>query len=197
MIKFSSPSLSKKEISNVVNTLKSSWITSGKEELSLQKKLKKIYKKKYCILFSSWTTAAYSLFLLLRKNNNNYEVILPSLSFIATANAPLLAKCKIKFVDVDKETLGLCPLKLSEFLCEFAFVDDFGRCINKATSSVIKACVPMHTFGHPCKINEISHRILNACSNTKIIWLILLKHQPLHFNIIFCMTPIALCIHIS
>ena len=147
MIKFSSPSLSKKEISNVINTLNSSWITSGQEELSLQKKLKKIYKKKYCILFSSWTTAAYSLFLLLNKNKKNYEVILPSLSFIATANAPLLAKCKIKFTDVDKETFNLSPNQII-------------KSINKKT----KCILVVDQIGNPFDIQKI----YKLCKKKKI-----------------------------
>jgi aminotransferase in exopolysaccharide biosynthesis len=82
-------------------------------------------------------------------------VITQPLTFIATANAISYCNAKPIFVDVDRDTLGLSPKKLEEFLEEFTFVNDDGKCINKTTSKVIKACVPMHTFGHPCKIEEI------------------------------------------
>ena len=51
--------------------------------------------------------------------------------------------------------MGLSPLKLKEFLEEFTYINEEHKCINKITKKTIKACVPMHTFGHPCKIDEI------------------------------------------
>jgi len=83
------------------------------------------------------------------------EVITQPLTFIATANAIAYCNAEPIFVDVDKDTLGLSPSKLEEFLEEFAFVNEDNECINKSTNRVIKACVPMHTFGHPCRIDEI------------------------------------------
>ena len=83
------------------------------------------------------------------------EVITQPLTFIATANAVSYCGAKPIFVDVDKDTLGLSPIKLKNFLDEFATLNDNGDCINQSTGKVIKACVPMHTFGHPCRIDEI------------------------------------------
>jgi perosamine synthetase len=51
--------------------------------------------------------------------------------------------------------MGLSPEKLREFLNTTAYVNNKGECINKSTGKIIKACVPMHVFGHPCKIDEI------------------------------------------
>jgi aminotransferase in exopolysaccharide biosynthesis len=82
------------------------------------------------------------------------EVITQALSFVATSNAISYTGATPIFVDVDLDTLGLSPYALKEFLEQNCILEN-GRCINKNTKKTIKACVPMHTFGHPCKIDEI------------------------------------------
>jgi perosamine synthetase len=109
---------------------------------------------KYAVSTSSGTSALH-IGLKLVGVDNRCEVITQPLTFIATANAISYCGAKPIFVDVDKETLGLSPLKLKEFLEEFATLNLNGECINKSTNKIIKACVPMHTFGHPAKIDEI------------------------------------------
>lgn len=86
----------------------------------------------------------------------NSEVITQSLSFVATSNAISYLGASPVFVDVDLDTLGLSPKKLSDFLEEFVEIREDGIPYNKLTSKRISACVPMHTFGFPCKIDEIS-----------------------------------------
>ncbi len=86
----------------------------------------------------------------------NTEVITQSLSFVATSNAISYLGASPVFVDVDLDTLGLSPVKLSMFIEEFVEIREDGYPYNKKTSRRISACVPMHTFGFPCKIDEIS-----------------------------------------
>lgn len=108
-------------------------------------------------------TAALHISLLLAGVKDDDEVITQPLTFIATCNAISYCKAKPIFIDVDIDTMGMSPTSLKEFLeknCEI--IDD--KCINKTTKKVIKACVPMHTFGHPCKIDEIK----NICEKWKI-----------------------------
>jgi aminotransferase in exopolysaccharide biosynthesis len=82
------------------------------------------------------------------------EVITQPLTFIATVNSIKYCNANPIFVDVDKETLGLSPESLEEFLMDNAEIrGDF--CFNRTTKNRIKACVPMHTFGHPCRIDEV------------------------------------------
>jgi len=99
-------------------------------------------------------TAALHVSLVLMDVGKNDEVITQPLTFIATCNAITYCGAKPVFIDVDKETLGLSPDALQKFLNENAEIKE-NRCINKTTGKVIRACVPMHTFGHPCKIDEI------------------------------------------
>ena len=99
-------------------------------------------------------TAALHISLLLANVKKDDEVITQPLTFIATCNAISYIGAKPVFVDVDLDTMGLSPESLNFFLeanCEIIN----NQCINKTTNKIIKACVPMHTFGHPCKIEEI------------------------------------------
>jgi perosamine synthetase len=84
----------------------------------------------------------------------NDEVITQALTFVATANSISYQKAKCVFIDVDKDTMGMSPIALKAFLDKNASVEN-GFCINNTTGRRIKACMPMHTFGHPCRIDEI------------------------------------------
>ncbi len=100
-------------------------------------------------------TAALHIALLLAGVKENTEVITQPVTFVATANAINYCNAHPVFIDVDKETMGMSPAKLEEFLTEFGEVRDDGNCYNKKSGRIIKACVPMHTFGFPVKIDEI------------------------------------------
>jgi aminotransferase in exopolysaccharide biosynthesis len=99
-------------------------------------------------------TSALHISLLLADVNPDNEVITQPLTFIATCNAISYCGAKPIFVDVDIDTLGLSSKSLQDFLEKNCEIKD-NKCINKTTGKIIKACVPMHTFGHPCKIDEI------------------------------------------
>lgn len=99
-------------------------------------------------------TSALHISLLLAGVEQNDEVITQPLTFIATCNAISYCNAKPIFVDVDRETMGLSPQALKVFLEENTTMEN-GKCVNKSTGNTIKACVPMHTFGHPCRIDEI------------------------------------------
>lgn len=101
-------------------------------------------------------TAALHIALLLSDVKNGDEVITQPLTFIATVNAISYCGARPIFVDVDLDTMGLSPLSMKKFLEENCEIKN-NRCINKTTKNIIKACVPMHTFGHPCKIDEIKN----------------------------------------
>lgn len=81
-------------------------------------------------------------------------VITQPLTFIATTNAIVYAGAVPAFVDVDKDTMGLSPTSLERFLQDNTQLRN-GACYHKQTGRRIKACLPMHTFGHACRIEEI------------------------------------------
>jgi perosamine synthetase len=83
------------------------------------------------------------------------EVLTQALTFVATCNAIAYAGARPVFVDVDRDTLGLSPDALERFLSDFAEIRD-GQCFNRKTGARISVCVPMHTFGFPCRIEAIA-----------------------------------------
>lgn len=101
-------------------------------------------------------TNALHMALMLSGVKLNDEVITQPLTFIATVNGISYCGAKPVFVDVDKETLGLSPNALYAFLENNSEQKADGYCYNKTTNRKIAACVPMHTFGHPCRIDEIA-----------------------------------------
>ena len=82
-------------------------------------------------------------------------VITQALTFVATCNAIAYCNAEPVFIDVDRDTLGLSPAALQAWLEENAFVDDDGQCRTNSDKRAIKACVPMHTFGHPVDLDAL------------------------------------------
>lgn len=99
-------------------------------------------------------TNALHMAMILAGVKQGDEVITQPLTFIATVNAISYIGAYSIFLDVDRDTMGLSPAKMSEWLHENAEVRDNG-CYNKISGRRIKACVPMHTFGHPVHLDEL------------------------------------------
>ena len=112
-------------------------------------------KSKYAVACVNGTSALH-ICLLLAGVRPEEEVITQPISFIATCNAISYTGAHPVFVDVDKRTMGMSAEKLREFLVENTRKGLDGYTYNNRTGRRIAAVVPMHTFGHPCKIDEIA-----------------------------------------
>ena len=99
-------------------------------------------------------TAALQVALKLAGVRAEDEVITQPLTFVATANAIAHNNAVPVFVDVNRETLGLCPDAFEQFLHQNARKTLTGT-VNKNSGRPVRAVVPMHTFGHPCKMQQI------------------------------------------
>jgi len=109
---------------------------------------------KYAIATSNGTSALHVALDLLGVNEK-CEVITQALSFVATVNAISYCNASPIFLDVSKKTMGLSAKALEKFLSKKTYMDNNGNCVNKKSKKIIKACVPMHTFGHACEIDKI------------------------------------------
>jgi perosamine synthetase len=109
----------------------------GPEIEEFEKLLSKYHQSNYCIVFNSGTSAGHAALLSLNLKPSS-EIIIPSFTFIATANWPLMVGANPIFSDIEEETLGMDYLKLDSI-------------ISKKT----KVIMPIHYGGNPCKINEI------------------------------------------
>lgn len=102
----------------------------------------------------SGTNALHMAMMLVGVNRDD-EVLTQALTFIATCNAISYIGAHPVFIDVDLDTMGLSPVALERWLDGNAEMRN-GECFNKTTGRKIKACVPMHTFGHPVRLDEIA-----------------------------------------
>ena len=104
-------------------------------------------------------TAALHIALKLAGVQAGDEVLLPALTFVATANAVAYCDAIPHFVDSEESTFGIDGNKLREYLLGLTSQES-GKCVNKNTGRIISALVPMHTFGHPSDLEtllSISH----------------------------------------
>jgi perosamine synthetase len=99
-------------------------------------------------------TAALHLCLKTAGVQPNDEVLCPTLTFVATANAITYCSAVPHFVDNDEKTLGVDPGKLEDYLKTVSAVQE-GNCRNKTTGRRIRALVVLHTFGHPADLDGL------------------------------------------
>lgn len=138
----------------VLDAIDSTFVSSvGKYVDKFEEMMCSITGAKYAIATVNGTNALH-LALVLSGVEEDEEVLTQSLTFVATANAISYCKATPHFVDVDKETMGLSPSILDQYLKDIAEVKE-GKCYNKLTGKRIAACVPMHTFGLPLYIDEL------------------------------------------
>ena len=138
-IKLFDPFVGKEEEKDVISTLRTHNWASGSGNFKVhefEEKFRKYIGSSYCIAVNSGTAALHLALSLM--NIRNKEVILPSLSFVATAHAVIMNGGKPVFVDVDPKTLCIDTNKIESVL-------------NKNTRVIL----PVHFGGHPCEINHI------------------------------------------
>jgi perosamine synthetase len=109
-------------------------------------------------------TAALHVALLLAGVRRDDEVLIPALTFVATANAVTYCGAIPHLVDSEERTLGMDPEKLGSYLREVGRRRGDG-CVNRRTGRRIRAVVPMHTFGHPVDLEPLS----NLCDQWGIV----------------------------
>jgi len=138
MIPVAEPYLGEEELRNIIEAVKSNWVSSnGKFIEEFENNFAKYCGVKYGIATSNGTTALHLALVALGITNGN-EVIIPDLSFIATANVVKYCNAKPIFVDSHPEYWCIDPEKIE----------------NKITSKT-KAIIPVHLYGHPCDMDYI------------------------------------------
>ena len=125
------------EIKHIFKVVKSTYITEGKATLLFEEKTKELTNSKYAMAYANGTLALYAALKSLNIGKGD-EVIIPNLTFIATANAIIMAGAKPVFCEIDKDDLGISPQKIIPL-------------INKNT----KAIMPVHLYGYSCKMDKL------------------------------------------
>jgi len=148
----------------VKECLDTGWVSSvGKFVDRFEKRLAKYTGVKRAVAVVNGTCALH-LALKLAGVKTGDEVIVPTLTFIATANAVSFTGAIPNFVDSKESTLGLDPDKLDIYLNKISEIRN-GACYNKQTGKRIAAVIPMHVFGHPVDLDSL----FEVCKNFKLI----------------------------
>ncbi len=139
----------------LIDCIDSNFVSSvGIKVTEFEQQVAKFTGAKYAVATVNGTAALHVALQLVGVRRDD-EVITQALTFIATCNAINYSGAQPVFVDVDLDTLGLSPVALRKFLVLHVEIRD-GQAFNKRTGRRIAACIPMHTFGLPCRIEEIS-----------------------------------------
>lgn len=148
------PTFNEKELEYVTDCIKTGWVSSvGKYVDQFEADLAAFTGVKRAVAVVNGT-AALHIALKVAGVKAGEEVFIPSLSFVATANAVSYTGAIPHFVDVSVKTLGIDPEKLENHILSIG--DLIGnQLINKETGRIIRAVVPMHTFGHPVEIDKL------------------------------------------
>jgi len=149
------PVFTQQEQEYVRDCITSNFVSSiGKRVDELEERLAKFVGVKKAVATVNGTTALH-VALHCTGVRPDTHVLTQSLSFVATTNSISYCSAEPIFIDVDIDTLGMSPISLRNWLETNAKTTNEGA-INNKTGKRIAACVPMHTFGLPCRIKEIS-----------------------------------------
>lgn len=161
MISLNAPNLSDKEVSTVKKTLKGGWVSGGKYINLFELNLRKYVKANYAVACVNGTSALHLALRLIGADEKS-EIIIPNISFIATANATIYNNSSPIFLGTD-EFFNLDVEVLKKFL-KFKTFKKNGFTYNLVTRKKILALVVVHVFGNSANISEIK----NICKKNKI-----------------------------
>lgn len=149
------PTFAGQEWQYLKSCLDSGWVSSAGEFVqTFEQKLAAKCGVRYAIATVNGTAALHAALLVagVRKND---EVIVPALTFVATANAVAYCGAIPHLADSDELSLGIDPAKLAAHLDDVSELREDG-CFNRSTGRRISAIIPMHTFGHPVDMDAIT-----------------------------------------
>ena len=139
----------------ILETLESTFVSSvGMCVEQFEEDIARYTGAQFAVAVSSGTAALHTALHAVGVVQHD-EVITTPLTFVATCNAISYCGARPVFVDVDCDTLGLCPESLAEFLEQYGEVRADGHCWNRSSGKIIRACVPVHNLGHPARAGKI------------------------------------------
>lgn len=156
------PTFSGSEWTYLKSCLDSGWVSSvGAYVTQFEKELASFTGVAHAVATVNGT-AALHVALQLAGVERGDEVLIPTLTFVATANAVVYCGAIPHFIDSEVPTLGLDPRKLEDYLVEIAEVRD-GTCLNRRTGKRIRAVIAMHTLGHPVDLDPLAELCERYC----------------------------------
>ena len=155
------PIFSGNEQKYVTETITSTFVSSvGKFVDDFEQNIQQVTGTARAVATVNGTSALHSALYLAGVQAGDL-VITQALTFVATCNALYHMGAKPIFIDIERNSFGLCPVATEQWLSDNAVLDDKGQCRHKQSQVAIKAIMPMHTFGHPAQLDEL----LEVCQN--------------------------------
>jgi perosamine synthetase len=149
------PCFAGREWDYVRQCLDSGWVSSvGRFVDAFEARLADVCGAKYAIATVNGTAALHTALRMAGVERDD-EVLVPALTFAATANAVTYCGAVPHFVDAEERTLGIDPHKLARYLERVARRSDRGP-VNRATGRTLRAVVPVHVFGHPVDMDTLN-----------------------------------------
>lgn len=153
------PLIEKKDINIIKEAINAGHVASiGKHLDYFENSIKKITKSKNICLTSAGSTALH-VCLKAMGVNEDHEVLIPNLNYIASANSILMCNATPHLIDIDEISLGIDVIKLDEYLKKNTYSTKTG-CFNKKTKKKIKLCIALHPFGYACEIQKLKKVLL-------------------------------------
>ncbi len=152
--KLHEPFLGIEEIKLLTKCVKNNSVsTIGREVGVFEKKFSKFVNSKYSISTNSGTSGLH-LSLLALGINSSHEVLVPSLTFVASLNSILYCNSTPHFIEVQDSDLNIDFEKLDSYLSKIAFISN-KKCINKKTGKIIKCIMPVHLYGNMVNLDKL------------------------------------------
>ena len=154
-IPLSVPNISGNELKYVSETIETEWVSSvGSYVDRFEKEFASYIGCRFAIAVVNGT-AALHVSLIVAGVEENDEVLVPNLTFVAPVNAVMYCKAIPVFIDSEWKTLGMDPLCVQKFILEETTFEN-GYSVNKKTGRIVKAIVPMHTLGNAVDMDGFS-----------------------------------------
>lgn len=149
------PTFLGKEREYVLDTIDSTFVSTIGEYVNVfEERIAEFTEVKHAIATVNGTSSLHAILSVLNISNDDL-VITQSLTFVATVNSIIYSGATPVFLDVERDTLSLSPASLGDYLSMNCEVRDDKKCWDIRENKIVRACIPMHTFGLPAALNEI------------------------------------------
>jgi len=153
-IPFSPPLIGEEEINEVVDTLKSGWITTGPKTQKFEKMFAD-YVNAESAVATSFCTLALHLAMIGLGVEENDEVITTPFTFASTSHVILYQKAYPVYIDIEKSTYNIDPDEVENFLKKCTFDERIKKPVNPKTGRIVKGMLIVHYGGHPCEMDKL------------------------------------------
>jgi dTDP-4-amino-4,6-dideoxygalactose transaminase len=153
-ISFAPPLLGEEEIHEVVDTLRSGWITTGPKTQRFEAMFAD-YVGAEAAVTTSFCTLALHLAMIGLGVKENDEVITTPFTFASTAHVILYQHAFPAFIDIEEQTYNIDPVKVEAFLKDCRFDTRLKKPVNQRTGRPVVGMLPVHYGGQPCEMEKL------------------------------------------